>query len=212
MLGLGLVLRCELSLVTVSVNHALVIVKIKVHVSHKKKTQTCLRLRVVLPDECVGMVLHPCGLVHGFQPGGHVLLGVGTEVIRSHASVLCLRANHRALLVNVRAHTSVASLLEERRGRFKPWSEIQKSSVRQCRSERDRVTPCCPITEATPAAAQAPTNAESANEGHYTTQKMQTLTPATNRKFNTTHLRTNDKILFYMKKEKCRTSNSNVLT
>lgn len=63
-----------------------------------------------LPDECIGVVLHQCGLVHGLQPGVHVLLRVSTEVIRPHPSVLRLRANHRALLVNVRAHTSVASL------------------------------------------------------------------------------------------------------
>lgn len=70
-----------------------------------------------LPDECVRLVLHQCRLVHGPQPGVHVLLGVSAEVIRPHPSVLRLRANHRALLVNVRAHTSVVSLWEEKRGR-----------------------------------------------------------------------------------------------
>lgn len=70
-----------------------------------------------LPDECVGLVLHQCCMVHGLQPGVHVLLGVGAEVIRPHPSVLRLRANHRALFVNVGAHTSVASLWEEKRGR-----------------------------------------------------------------------------------------------
>ena len=70
----------------------------------------CVCACVALPDQCVDVVLHQCGLVHGPQPGVHVLLGVSTEVICPHPSVLCLRANHRALLVNVRAHTSVASL------------------------------------------------------------------------------------------------------
>lgn len=64
----------------------------------------------VVPDRCVAVVLHQCGLVHGPQPGAHVLLGVGTEVIRPHASVFRLRANHRAPLVNIRAHASVAGL------------------------------------------------------------------------------------------------------
>lgn len=71
---------------------------------------------VALPDESVGVVLHQCSLVHGPQPGVHVLLGVSAEVIRPHPSVFRLRANHRALHVNVRAHTSVASLKGKRRG------------------------------------------------------------------------------------------------
>lgn len=81
-------------------------------------------------------------MVHGLQPGVHVVLGVSTEVIRPHPSVLRLRANHRALLVNIRAHASVASLQEEKRDQV---SNVQ-SAGRWCFSagDRDREIPCCP--------------------------------------------------------------------
>lgn len=77
----------------------------------------CVCPCVCLPDVCVGVILYQCGLVHCLKPGVHVLLGVSAEVIRPHPRVLPLRANHRALLVNVRAHTSVASLEEREEAR-----------------------------------------------------------------------------------------------
>lgn len=83
------------------------------------------------PDECIAVVLHQCRLVHGPQPGVHVLLGVGAEVIRPHPSVLRLWANHRALLVNVRAHTRVASLWEERGGGVSVGGRPSRSAERR---------------------------------------------------------------------------------
>lgn len=46
--------------------------------------------------------------------------------------------------------------------------------------------PCCPSTEATSTATQAPTNAESASEEN-NSRKTSMITPARNRKFNTSH-------------------------
>lgn len=63
------------------------------------------------------MALHQCGLVHGPDPAIHVLLCVGAEVVRPHATVLGLRANQRILIVNVGAHSRVAGLRERQRYR-----------------------------------------------------------------------------------------------
>lgn len=64
----------------------------------------------VLPLEYGSVVLHQGSLVHGLHPAAHVLLRVGAEEVRPHPSMLCLRTNHRAPVVNVGAHTCVAGL------------------------------------------------------------------------------------------------------
>lgn len=69
------------------------------------------------------MVLHERGLVHGADPAVHVLLRVGAEEVGPHAAVLGLRANHRALTVDVRAHARVAGLRGRENGR-QPGAEL----------------------------------------------------------------------------------------
>ena len=71
-------------------------------------------LACAVPLQHGGVVLHEGSLVHGFHPTMHVLLGVSTEEVRSHPTVLRLRANHRVPIVNVRAHARVAGLWEEK--------------------------------------------------------------------------------------------------
>lgn len=75
-----------------------------------EKQHPPVRVCVAPPAQRVALVLHQSRLFHGLQPGVQVLLGVGAEVIRSHPSVLRLRANHRALLVNKRTHAGVSGL------------------------------------------------------------------------------------------------------
>lgn len=68
-------------------------------------------------------LLHQRSLVHGPDPAIHVLLCVRTEEICPHPAVFCLWANHRVLIVNVRAHSCMARLSkrERSRGRERGW-------------------------------------------------------------------------------------------
>lgn len=70
-----------------------------------------------------GTCLHESSLVHSPDPGVHVLLGVSTEVVRPHPRVLCLRANHRILVINICPHTCVNSL-EEKKKEWKSDSSL----------------------------------------------------------------------------------------